>query len=248
MVKNSLQTFFGLKDHEIGKNVIFSCFDQKRLIERSFKKHIVKYFKRYYSGISLIIDDSLINVIFTGPGDSRVGDAVLALKNSNCKTVIYTGATGGLGENIKVGNLFIPVKAFIGEGFSRYYHDNLKPGWFSNSIRATDNVLQKLKLYCDNHKCSDIIKWGNIFTIETIWKETESFLNEAVSNGISAIDMETSAFYTAGKQLDINFVAIHYVSDLPQEGHEVNILNKKCLKVYMKMIPFIVDFIRFFNQ
>ena len=52
---------------------------------------------------------------------STLGDIVILLGCSPCKTLVFCGSAASIRDEIEVGDFVIPSRAWIGEGFSRYY-------------------------------------------------------------------------------------------------------------------------------
>ena len=226
------EQFFGCSKDIIGKVVIISCFDRLNDFRRLYKDKDIVEFHGYYKGITISIDGNKVSIIVSGSGDSRVGDVVLALRESSCTTIIYTGAAGGLGKDISIGDLFIPPGAAIGEGFSRYFIKDIKDGFFDNTSYSAPNILSLSNKYFSEQKLLNVnTHFENIFTIESVFAETKDFLDSILEHGSTAIDMETSAFYTAAQVINKNALAIHFISDLPMKKKDFNILKKACIQI-----------------
>ena len=231
------QLFYNLMPREVTKAVIFSCFDRIDQLKKRYKPYVKKEFRGYYSGLILKFEYNSVTVIISGPGDSRVGDAVLALQNTPCEYIVYTGAVGSIFPALTIGDLFSPTKALIGEGFSRYYSQK---NALNNFSFASTDLLGKFKIYAVKKKCN--VYFGHIFTTETLFKQTPKELDKLTNKFIHAIDMETSAFFTAAAYLGLKPIAIHYVSDLPYENRGVDLFNIHCRRIYVNIIHMIIDF------
>lgn len=244
---NVFEQFFNTD--KLGEVVILSCFDRLEDFKRIYTKNILCEFKGYYSGITINLEGRHISVIYTGSGDSKVGDAVLALDGSRCKAIIYNGTAGGVGNRVARGEFFIPREAVIGEGFSTYYKD-MKPDRYKNISFASPDMLKMFEEYASTSKnLKTRAHYSKIFTIDSIFAETQEFLAEMQLNGCEAIDMETSAFYTAAQVIKKKCLAVHYISDLPQEEQNYNMFRKECIKSYIRIPYLLIEFIyTFFNE
>lgn len=245
-MKSIFEQFFNVSNEKLGEIVVLTCFDRLGDFKRIYKNNILCEFMGYYKGLTLDFDGRLISVIFSGSGDSRVGDAVLALNESRCKALIYCGTAGGLGSGISRGDLFVPREAVIGEGFSRYYKD-INANIYDNISTASPDMVMLFEKF-ENKSMSFNVKvlYSKIFTIDSIFAETKEFLGEISQNGCAAIDMETSAFYTAAQVIRRKCLAVHYISDLPQEEQNYDMLRKECIRSYIKMPHLLIEFIRGF--
>ena len=238
------RNFFGAKPDEIGQCVMFTCFDCIRSIKRAYKKHTIKMLRGFYSGITLKHSNNAISVINIGPGASSLGDAVLALRKSACNTVVYTGAVGGIRTNMNVGDIVIGQRAIIGEGFSNYYkHKDSFISFDDYAVGSSHLIDAFKKFYNKNIDFSYAYHLGDIFTIGTLFAETKEFLKTLQDRKVCAIDMETSAFFTAATVANLSSMAIHYISDLPHRGDEINIFNPACRRIYFQLPLIIMEFV-----
>lgn len=244
-MQSTCSMFFNVNNFEIGEVVILSCFDRSRELKRAYRTHVVSEFGAFYKGFNLSFNKKILTVITTGSGSSRVGDAILALEGTPCRFVFYTGAAGGLGKRICVGDLIVPERAIIGDGFSRYHKTVFENDLLSNYSLASQCLIERFKSYAEsNFSSSQTIFFGDMFTTESLFSETKTFLSELENHDVTAIDMETSAFFTATQKLALNAMAIHYISDLPQKGESPNVFNKNCKKAYVKLPYTLIDFIQ----
>lgn len=245
ILKNASVVFFGLQDDELGEVVILSCFDVAQSIKRAYRGAVINEFSRYYKGFTLAFSDKKVSFIVTGPGASRVGDVVMALKATSCRAVLYLGAAGGIGRNVCIGDIFIPLRAVSGEGFSHYYQLPEADISFKLASIATEALVGQFVDYCrDASVFYSAVHCGTIFTIGSVFAETKSFLMRLKQQGVAAIDMETSAFYTAACQAGLACMAVHYISDLAYEESEINIFNTQCRKLYVKLPREIMEFVK----
>ncbi len=173
-------------------------------VDHTFSSMLFKGFTGTYNG-------QRISVIETGMNPSRVGDLVLWLKDI-VSHVLFTGSVGTLSEDLEIGDYFIPFKAVDGEGFSHYHHDLPSEQRFYNAHRTS--IHPHLQQRCRSFP----IKNGTVYTIGSLAAEENTlFLEFLRAQGISALDMETSALYTAAEKTGIQALAFHYVSDRPLE-------------------------------
>ncbi len=234
------QLFYGLDPHEIGRVVYLTCFNHNRELKRAYKQYLIKEFSQVFEGFSLAFNKETVTVIHVGQGSSKVGDAVLALQGTACEVVVYSGAAGGIGEGIAIGDLMLIDRAMLGDGFSRYYKTLDSDDVFKNYSCASSELKQKIYQVLQNADLGKAeIQTGDIYTIESLFAETKDFLLNLEQHGIRSIDMETAAFLTAAEIANLQSVALHYISDLPQIDLSPNIFNGKCKRIYLTL-PYLV--------
>lgn len=240
--------FFDIEKQDIGDVIIFSCFDILHILKKKFRTNIVQEFERYYKGLTIQICNTKITVIVTGSGDARVGDAVLAVRDCEIKGMIYTGTAGGLCEESNRGDVFVTDEAISGDGFSRYYK-KMSNNSFDNTVGSSKVML---KCFQEFHQASWNrrlkVRYGKIFTIDSVFAETNEFLNDMVNYGCAAIDMETAAFYTAAQVSSKNGIAIHYISDLPRKETNYDMFRKECLRTYLLLPELLISFASYYAE
>lgn len=108
---------------------------------------------------------------------------------------------GGFADDINVGDIVIPPRAYIEEGTSLHYYETI-----DYSTRDTD-LFDKITCFFDGHKELPVVSTDAVFR-QTFYKE--SLWRE---KGAAGVDMETSALFSVGKYLGIKVVSILMVSD-----------------------------------
>ena len=160
-------------------------------------------FGGWRKGFSGTYNGQRISVIVPGMGATAAGDAVVFLKYLNCQRIVYAGAAGGFGE-CELGDIIVPTRAVIGEGFSQYYTK------MKESLPNEDLLKIAKKRFSEKK-----IHYRPIFTIGSIGAQKRNLLLQLEKKGIGCIDIETSAIFTASSHSNISCIAIHYISDLP---------------------------------
>lgn len=244
MKRSVVEQFFGCYSHEIGRMVILTCFDRLPDFKRIYKDELEETFSGYYRGLTLNISGKRISIIHSGSGDSRVGDAVLALRDSPCRGLIYSGTAGGLCDTMSAGDILVPPDAIIGEGFSQYYKKHM----FTCPIRQVSSassclIVAAKTFFSGLRQWKRRIHFSRIFTIDSIFAETPKQLAEIEGQGAEAIDMETSAFFTAATQICVPSVAIHYITDFPKKETDPRTYEQECLRAYLVMPRLLVNFV-----
>lgn len=197
--EKAARIFFGCTPEDINPVCILTW------LYTPYREHVeeVAEFAGWRKGFSCIYKNQPLSVISPGMGACAAGDAIIFLRYVGCTTIVYSGAAGGFG-NCSLGDIFVPTRAVIGEGFSQYY-TAMKEAY------PNGELLEAVKKTYPERR----IHFKPIFTIGSIAAQKRDFLFQLEKEGIGSIDMETSAIFTASSHCDISCVALHYISDLP---------------------------------
>ncbi|MCK5451253.1 MAG: hypothetical protein KAI70_05770 [Candidatus Omnitrophica bacterium] len=220
---------------------------------KSFEKHcnvLTRFKGRLYSGVIAEIEDTQFAVLCCGLGDRLIGDAILYLRRTAVRSIIFTGSCGGLSA-ANVGDLLLCSSAFNGEGFTKYYDrdhavkDILKTG---KLILADKGYTDKFEKFIQNNILENImVKRGKVFTIGSIAAETEENVKVITEHGFEGIEMELSAVYSAARFSGIKATGIIYVSDLPGKKGIEDVFTSEEKEKYAKgkdeMIRLSVEFL-----
>lgn len=133
--------------------------------------------------------------------------AVMALEKLivlGARRVLFFGWTGALQPNLSPGDLVLPDEAISEEGTSRHYSDERRP---RPSARLLDDLSMGLK------EQGHLFKRGPVWTTDAPYRETINKVQAFQAQGVLGVDMETSAFFTAGAFRGIETAALLIVSD-----------------------------------
>ncbi|MFH0886862.1 MAG: hypothetical protein V1843_01715 [bacterium] len=135
-----------------------------------------------------------------GIGPNHIGDLTLMLGKTACKQSYLVGTVGAVSEKLNIGDVFIADSATDGEGFSAWLKGiNINQAY--EPSKASSTSLKKLFPNSSS---------GKILTIGSLLAH-----NKENITGFDAVDMESSAFFSAAKQAGIEAAGIYIVSDLP---------------------------------
>ena len=117
------------------------------------------------------------------------------------KNVIAVGMCGAYDENVRVGDVIAPRKAFVEEGTSLHYYDSIEASYPNSNFLNMATSLFNI----DNFPIvSTDAVYRQTFGKEQIWRE----------KGAVGVDMETSAVFSVAQYLGLNAVALLMVSDI----------------------------------
>ncbi|MBI2360040.1 MAG: hypothetical protein HYV04_14290 [Deltaproteobacteria bacterium] len=121
------------------------------------------------------------------------------------QSLIRIGSCGALQEQIKIGDLIIVAGALRGEGTSAHYvPENFSTTSHPDIVRALTAAAEALKVR---------YHVGRVYTTDALFQETPELIAELEQQGVSGIDMVTSAFLTIAQVRGKKAGAILAVSD-----------------------------------
>jgi len=144
-----------------------------------------------------------------GPGLN--GDLVHSLANTPVRRFLYIGTAGTLDSAVAIGDIVVAEKAIVGEGFSAYF----LPGQEEIPARTTDVrlALELLAGYFPDRG----VHSGSVYSVASLIAEDRELVDSLQKRQVTAIDMETSALYTAAKTIGIRALSIQLITDRPPD-------------------------------
>ncbi|MCZ6625334.1 MAG: hypothetical protein O7B35_14080 [Deltaproteobacteria bacterium] len=146
--------------------------------------------------------------VTVGNGGRYAPDAALTteiLCAGGVESLIRIGSCGALQEKIKIGDLIIVTGALRGEGTTTYY----VPKSFSTVPHP--EIVGALTEAAKSLKVRYHLGW--LYTTDALFQETPDLIAELEQQGVSGIDMVTSAFLTIAQVRNKKAGAILAVSD-----------------------------------
>ncbi len=209
----------GIKGEEVCKNVILAPAYEPEIFN-SLRPKINQVSNGYYKVYHVEIGKVKFNYIITHRGSVNVGEIVAGLGFSKCENIIFIGSVGSLHEKINIGDVCLPEKSVIADGFCRFFEegDMKARDLFGEVIEPSDNLLNLVSEVLESEKINYHVT--NNFSTETIIGQFAR-IDEIKNMNCNTIEMETSTIFYMSKKLGMNAVAIHNVSD--------NTINSKSL-------------------
>lgn len=128
------------------------------------------------------------------------------LKELKIEEVIALGWVGKVSSNLKIGEIFLPAKAYSLEGTSKIYQKS-KKCFFPEA-----ELFKKVEYFLIKHSLE--FKKGSLLSTDAPWFLERSFnFFKKWLNKVGAMDMETSALFSVCQTLGLKGVALHLVSD-----------------------------------
>jgi purine-nucleoside phosphorylase len=188
------KTLFGIEQDSIKETCIVTPFYSKAVIEELKVKDISNgliYTTGYSDKFSFII---------TKMGAGFVGDAVLYLKNTKCKNIIFFGSCGAVDKTLKIGDAVLVDKAYSQDSFVNM----LNKKNITECYHPDKELIQKYSLTLPKANCLSVASL----------KMEEEYLSESGKSDIGIVDMEAAAFLAAAEHSSLKAVCLLYVTDI----------------------------------
>lgn len=147
------------------------------------------------------IKNSNMCFLHGGWGAPMAADTIETLAASGVKNIISVGMFGAFSENVNSGDIIVPKKAFVEEGTSLHYYENI-------DYSEPSNMLYSLAL-----EAIDAAKPFTIVSTDTVYRQTFFKENLWREKGAVGVDMETSALFSVGNYLGVDVVSVLIASD-----------------------------------
>ena len=170
------------------------------------EKHGVEVMGRDKAMMNATFGD--ISIINFGMGSANAATIMDLLSAIKPKAVLFLGKCGGLKKKNKLGDMILPIAAIKGEGASNNYFPSEVPALPAfNLQRAVSHAVREF----------GIDYWtGTVYTTSRrVWEHDEEFKDYLRKIRVMAIDMETSALFSAAFANSIPAGALLLVSDQP---------------------------------
>jgi uridine phosphorylase len=137
-------------------------------------------------------------------GAPRAVEPVHVFGSLGSPTVVQIGSCGGLQPGLKSGDIVLPERAFIGEGASQYYgatgYSEATPELVSAAAAAFER--RGFTVYSGSH-----------LTTSALFAQSPEQVRAWQRAGYLAVDMETSAVFSAARHFKMRAVSLLFVWD-----------------------------------
>lgn len=169
----------------------------------------------------------------TGFGAPMVLDAVLLLRHTPCKRILFVSSAGALGSRMRVGDLLLPAASYNGDGASRYLQNTLTNDCFCEEQLPDQALFDRLCRTTEHICLQQDVAWhiGRTFCVDTIAGQAEH-IPCIRSMGYDSLDMESAVLFKAARRVGIAAAAILLISDtqekpLTEGRNELSALYRK---------------------
>ncbi len=143
-------------------------------------------------------------------GATNVGETVLLLSFTKCKRIIFVGSVGSISNDVNIGDLIIPLTSVSGEAFSSYMYEAINKESLHKEYHSTSELYNATTNYLRNENID--YKDIKVYSVDTIAGQF-AHIDEILNLGCKAIEMETSALFSACLVTEKECVALLAVSD-----------------------------------
>lgn len=143
-------------------------------------------------------------------GATNVGETVLLLSFTKCKRIIFVGSVGSISNDVNIGDLIIPSTSVSGEAFSSYMYEAINKESLHKEYHPTKELYDTTIDFLNNENIN--YKNINVYSVDTIAGQF-AHIQEILDLGCKAIEMETSALFSACQVAEKECVALLAVSD-----------------------------------
>lgn len=155
----------------------------------------------------------------TGFGAPMVLDAVLLLRHTPCKRILFISSGGALDSRMHVGDLLLPAISASGDGASRYLQNTLTNDCFGEEQRPDKALFDTLRSTTEHICLQQDVAWhiSRTFCVDSIVGETE-YIPCIHSMGFDSLDMESAVLFKAARQVGIAAAAVLLISDTSEKS------------------------------
>ena len=182
--------------------VFFMSKGADYLVEHYNAKEMSEPFPRFLNRCPIWgINELSICFLDGGRGAPQAADTVETLAALGAKNIIAVGMCGAFDENVHVGEIIAPRKAFVEEGTSLHYYESIDASFPDGDLLNIAASLFEINTY-------------PIVSTDAVYRQT--FRKEQLWRGNCAVgvDMETSAVFSVAHHLGLRAVALLMVSDI----------------------------------
>lgn len=137
-------------------------------------------------------------------GAARAVEPVHAFSQVGTPLAVQIGSCGSLHSNVITGDIVLAEPAFIGEGASQYYGGDMQ------SEGTTELVDYAERAFTDR---GFTVHRGPVLTTSALFAQPSERVQQWRDAGMVAVDMETSAVFTAARYFGMKAVSCLFVWD-----------------------------------
>src|SRR5262249_9274329 len=145
-----------------------------------------------------------------------------------CYAMLLLGMCGGLREDYKIGEYFVPVAAIRGDGTSDFYFPPEVPAMANFTIQKEGSG------YLEKHKLKYNI--GITHTNKRFWEFNSEFRNRLKDTRPQVVEMECATLFAASYSHRLPLGALLLISDIPLQPSGTK-TKKSSEMVFSKFMP-----------
>jgi len=174
---------------------------------RIFQIDAAEYYALYMSRLYVVSSDGM-HFCIVGPllGAPYAAIILETLIAAGVDKIVFWGWCGAVSGKVKIGDIIVPNGSIIDEGTSRHYGAD-----FASVAESSNEMTTKIKEALTHHRLG--FHEGAVWTTDAIFRETRAKVEQFQSQGVLAVEMETSALFTVGKYRAVKVGVLLVVSD-----------------------------------
>ena len=157
----------------------------------------------FFSVQTFNVNGILVGFVCLNPGAPLAAFAVELLRVMGAVNFFCVGSCGVLDKKMK-SNLIVPLSALRDEGTSFHYVDSEE-----ELIRLENSDFVKQVFKANNI----LFEYGNVWTTDAVFRETETAINQARDRMCVCVDMECSAVQAVCKVYKLNLFYFFFRGD-----------------------------------
>jgi len=173
------------------------------LFQINTEEYYTLYMSRLYVGSSGGMRFCMVGPLVGAPYATIILETLIA---GGVAKIVFWGWCGAVSANVKIGDIIVPSGSIIDEGTSRHYRAD-----FAAVAQPSSEITKKIKGGLTHHHLD--FHEGAVWTTDAIFRETRAKVQQFQSQGVLAVEMETSALFTVGKYRAVKVGALLVVSD-----------------------------------
>lgn len=194
----------------------------------------------YFFGENQAPDFAMVACPLGAPMAAVLLEELIALGFEQFVAIGIAGHPAGTsGPSLALGELVLVDSALIYEGTSRHYDP-------ADELAHPDPALTtELQTVLEQHALK--FTRGRVATTDAFYRETESFIEKILEQGVIAIDMEMSALFTVSRFRGRRLASLVYISDVVQAGSdqwEMAFIEKPLCQTEEQIFIALIDFLR----
>jgi uridine phosphorylase len=187
--------------------ITFTSHDLQRLVEWSQQAKPIgawrKRGRRIYRGNGWIV----VRSPYGAPGTVMLLEELVAF---GVRRVVFLGYCGAIQEEMRIGDMVLPLEAIREEGTSYHYLPKGEKSY-------PDHSLQN-RLWDWMGRVGPAFFRGTIWTTDAPYRETTQKVRRYCEEGVLGVEMEMAAAFAFGRARKISIGAVLLVSDEVREG------------------------------
>ena len=145
-------------------------------------------------------------------GSFRETTLVPILEQSAVEYIFSLGLVGSLSDDLRPGDLCIPIASVRGDGLTGY--------WADAGLPALANPAALLAVHHAAERSGIKIASGIFYTTPTMYREMD-FLSKWVEQGVIGVEMEIAQHFVLAHLYRKKAAGIYVVSDCPLKGDQI---------------------------